>query len=350
MKKYIYTILSLCLIINQLIASEVLITPPNRFYKTGELVPVTLRTDLPSTRVIDGVLGPLHNTALTAASHTLKYSGRPLSAKTRQVVERSQGTFGTVRLVQELWQNTLDSFPQLCPVTGCTPMCIATDNWRKQPILTVKPHAECMDGCQLNAYYDPRTHKLIFPEFVDKGQMKYTCSSFDVVAHEAGHACLNAMAPNLLRTGRLDHKALHESFGDLTALFASLSLVSEDDQAAWLTNPSSATCIGGDLTGACIRDPHDREAIGCEEHSLSKPLTRFMCNYLRYQWNQARGTSPNDILHQVRKDFLKAILLNLRSDNILTAITHYFHRHKTPIEDSYLKLLTYQFTTCAVAA
>lgn len=351
MKKYIYTILSLCLIINQLIAGEVLIIPPDRFCKPGELVPITLRTDLPSTRVIDGTLGVLSSDVLTADSRTLKSSGRPLSAKTRQAVDRVQGTFGTVRLVQTLWKNTLDSFPQWCPKTGCTPMCTATDNWRKQPTLTLYPHAACMDGCQLNAYYDPKSHALVFPEFVDKGQMKYTCSSFDVVAHEAGHACLNAIAPNLLRTGRLDHKTLHESFGDLTALFASLELASTKQQKAWLSKPSSATCIGGDLTGKCIRDPHDGGTIGCEEHSLSKPLTRFMCTYLRHQWeDRAKGASANDILRQARKDFLAAILLNLKSDNILTGIIDYFHRHKTPIEDSYLVVLTRHFTMCAIAA
>lgn len=351
MKKYIYTILSLCLIINQLSAGEVLITPPDRFYASKVLLSETVRTDLPRTQVIDNKLGDLSSDVLTADSYTLTYLGSPLSPTMRQHIDRAQGTFGTVRLVQELWKNTLDSFPQMCPKTGCTPMCVATDNWRKQPILTINPHGDCMKGCQLNAYYDPKAHALVFPEFVDKGRRKYTCSSFDVVAHEAGHACLNAMAPNLLRTDRLDHNALHESFGDLSALFASLELASPKQQKAWLSKPSSDTCIGGELTDTCIRDPHDGEALGCEEHSLSKPLTRFMCAYLRHQWeNRARGTLPIDILRQAQHDFLAAILLNLDSRNILTAITHYFHTNRTSIDDSYLALLTYQFTSCSIAA
>ena len=346
-----YTILSLCLIINPLIASEVFITSPDRFYASKALLSETVRTDLPRTQVIDGKLGALPSNVLTVDSRTLTQSGRPLSPTTRQQITQAQGTYGTVRLVQELWKNTLDSFPQWCPVTGCTPICVATANWNKQPLLTINPHAECVEGCALNAYYDPRTHELVFPQFLDSGRMKYTCSSFDVVAHETGHACLDAMVPGLLRTGRLDHRALHESFGDLTALFASLSLVSEDVQAAWLSKPSSDTCIGGDLTGACIRDPHDDESIRCEEHSLSKPLTRFMCSYLQHQWQyNTSGVSAGDILRQGRKDFLTAILLNSKSDNILTGITHYFHNNKTPIEDSYLTLLTYQFKSCPPAA
>lgn len=350
MKKYIYTILSLCLVINQLIASEGLVTPPDRFYTSKTLISATVRKDLPKTHVADGALGGLSSDILTTDSRTLKSSGRPLSANTRKAVDQAQGTFGTVRLVQALWQNTLDSFPQWCPTTGCTPMCVATGNWRKQPTLTINPHAECMEECKLNAYYDPKAHTLVFPQFVDKGRTKYTCSSFDVVAHEAGHACLDAMAPGLLKTGRLDHKALHESFGDVSALFASLELASPAQQEAWLKKPHMGTCIGGDLTGTCIRDPHDDESISCEEHSLSKPLTRFMCKYLQHQWeNRAPGVSPINILRQARKDFLAAILLNLGSSNILTAITHYFHNHKTPIDDSYLTLLTYHFTMCSVA-
>jgi Zn-dependent membrane protease YugP len=125
-----------------------------------------------------------------------------------------------------MWKDTLDSFPQWCPKTGCTPMCVATANWNKQRTLTIDSHASCMKDCQLNAYYDPKDHKLVFPQFSDKGRKNYTSSSFDVVAHEAGHACLNAMVPGLLKTGRLDHRALHECFGDVSALLASLELAS----------------------------------------------------------------------------------------------------------------------------
>jgi hypothetical protein len=111
------------------------------------------------------------------------------------------------------------------------------------------------------------------------------------------------------------------------------------------------TCIGGDLTGSCIRDPHDDKLISCEEHSLSKPLTQFMCNYLRHQWeNRTYGTTANDILRKVQHDFLAAILLNQSSDNILIAIMNYFHKDKTPIDDSYLTLLTWHFTNCKIAA
>ncbi len=122
MKKYIYTILSLCLMINPLIASEVFITSPDRFFTSKALIPETVRKDLPRTQVIDGKLGDLSSTVLTTDSRTLTQSGRPLSPTTRQQVTQ-QGTYGTVRLVQELWKNTLDSFPQWCPAPHMCSNC-----------------------------------------------------------------------------------------------------------------------------------------------------------------------------------------------------------------------------------
>jgi hypothetical protein len=101
MKKYILYVLSLCLFISQLIASEVLITPPDRFYSSGPLISEAVRKDLPKTQVVDSILGALSPTILSTDSGLLTSSGRPLHRATREAIERAQGSFGTVRLVQE---------------------------------------------------------------------------------------------------------------------------------------------------------------------------------------------------------------------------------------------------------
>lgn len=204
-----------------------------------------------------------------------------------------------------------------------------------------------MDGCKLNAYYDPTTHKLVFPQFLDKVRRKYTCASFDVVAQEVGHACLNAMCPDLLY-GRPNHSALHESFGDLTAISAPLDIATPAQQSRWLSSPHTGTCIGGDLTGTCIRDPHDGHSISCEARDLSKPLTKFMCDYMSHLW-RSRGPdiSAKDILYPAQQDFLEAILYTLSSDNILQSIIDYLDTHKISIRDSYLSILMAQFTSCS---
>jgi hypothetical protein len=277
--------------------------------------------------------------------------GSQLTTGEYQLVNQARGAFGVVRLVQALWQNTLESFSNRCLINRDTPMGIATGNWQVQPELTINPHAPCMDGCRLNAYYDSKAHELVFPQFRDKERnTRYTCSSFDVVAHEAGHAVLDAMCPQLLRSGRLDHKAVHETFGDLTALFASLAVASVQQQVEWLESPHLGTCIGGDLIGTCIRDIYvpSSSVPSCEEHALSRPLTQFICRYMQHVW-QTTGQSSQQVLRQVRRDFLEAILLNVNAKNILTAIVGYFNR-KASIDSNYLVQLMHQFTACTMAA
>jgi hypothetical protein len=353
MKKYILYVLSLYLFINPIIATNVLIVSPERFSTSSDLESISLiygESELPSTCVVDTKLNKITPDILTSRGSNLFWapSGTVLTHAEYDLVDQARGAFGVVRLVQSMWRHTLDSFPKVCPVTGCTPLCKALDNWNKQPILTIDSHAECMIGCQLNAYYDPSTHTLVFPQFLDKGRMKYTCSSFDVVAHESGHACLNAMCPTL-SSDRSDHRALHESFGDLTALFASLDIATPTQQIKWLSSPHTGTCIGGDLTGTCIRDPHDGHSVSCEAHDLSKPLTRFMCDYMNHLWQtKTEEESTRDILYQAQQDFLEAMLYNLDSKNILQSIIDYFATNKVSIRDSYFAALTAQFTSCSL--
>lgn len=307
--------------------------------------------NLPPTLVIDGKVGKIPEGLLTYRGNVTHSDGTALSNQEKSLLAQSQGAFGTVRLVQSLWHNTLDSFPKMCPITGCTPMCKAIANWANQTPLVINPHAECLEGCRLNAYYDPQKNQLVLPQFTHNSATKYTSSSFDVVAHEAGHACLNAMLPVLNSSGRLDHAALHECFGDMSALFASLALAAPHQQSVWLSEPHLSTCIGGDLTGSCIRDPHDIQSIACEAHSLSKPLTRLMCRYLSHKWLARKEVmTAQQVIDMVQKDFLEAIFMTKDSDNILVAMIHYLNHHKTAIEGSYLFLLTHQFKSCAVAA
>lgn len=357
MKKYISYILSLCLLITQVAASEVWVTPTNRFSDSTTLQQIRLvydTADLPPVRVKDSKLGRIKTDILESNYPSLWWgsSRKPLTTKELKQARQAIGAYGIVRSVQSLWKRTLDSFPQQCPSTACTPMCKATDNWRHQKALTIDTHAPCITGCELNAYYSPEEHKLTFPQFVHEGRTKYTCSSFDTVAHEAGHACLSGMCPTLDTAPRLDHGALHESFGDLTALFTSLELATPTQQDEWLSAPHTGTCMAVDLTGSCLRNPHIDSAVECEEHKLSEPLTRFMCDYMRHQWEtlKTKGYQPRDFLLEVQHNFLEAILLNLDAPNILTAVVKHFHNNHAPVEDSYLALLTIKFTTCSIAA
>lgn len=95
-----------------------------------------------------------------------------------------------------------------------------TWSWGTAPII-IFPHA----GHKKNAYYDKRRRVMAFFYFRDKANMKsiYTCRSMDVVAHETGHAVLDSLKPAYLLAYRnVETHALHESFADITAIFAVL--------------------------------------------------------------------------------------------------------------------------------
>lgn len=78
----------------------------------------------------------------------------------------------------------------------------------------------------MNAYYSRSERALKFGDFIPSGETGrvFTCRSFDIVAHETGHAVLDGLKPRwLLRRNPPQTGGLHESFGDLTAIFLALS-------------------------------------------------------------------------------------------------------------------------------
>ncbi|WP_433329159.1 hypothetical protein [Spirillospora sp. CA-294931] len=95
--------------------------------------------------------------------------------------------------------------------------------------LTVNPRA----GVGANAFYSRTGKALSFLHFVPQGQppanVVFTCRSFDIVAHETGHAILDGLKPGWLGAGNNPQTGgLHESFGDITAIFLALA---QPDQA-----------------------------------------------------------------------------------------------------------------------
>lgn len=84
-------------------------------------------------------------------------------------------------------------------------------------------------GETMNAFYSRGQRALKFFFFTKPGDPPgapkiLTCRSLDIVAHETGHAVLDGLKPHLLdQAGPPQTGALHESFGDLTAIFVALS-------------------------------------------------------------------------------------------------------------------------------
>ena len=95
--------------------------------------------------------------------------------------------------------------------------------WGPEPI-HVYPRA----GLDANAYYSRNEKALRFYYFHPSGNQSnplvYTCRSFDIVAHEVGHAALDSLKPGWLSNSwHPQTGGLHESFGDLTAIFTMLA-------------------------------------------------------------------------------------------------------------------------------
>ncbi|MFJ7148958.1 hypothetical protein ACIQVT_12275 [Streptomyces sp. NPDC100445] len=79
-------------------------------------------------------------------------------------------------------------------------------------------------GNDLNAFYDRQG--LWFFRRTVAGVTVAACESPEVVEHETGHAILDALRPQLFNTASAETAALHEAFGDISALLSSLRLES----------------------------------------------------------------------------------------------------------------------------
>lgn len=92
-------------------------------------------------------------------------------------------------------------------------------NWAATSALVVTPRA----GQDLNAYYDRRGLKFFYMPDKKLGKIVYTADSADVVAHELGHAILDAIRPDLWNLQSLETMGFHEAYGDINAMLSQLA-------------------------------------------------------------------------------------------------------------------------------
>src|SRR5262245_11985496 len=128
-------------------------------------------------------------------------------------------TFAVVRQTLTLFQRAL--------ATGNVPAPVPWQ-WNgpqnTDPIHVFPHHSQMM-----NAFYQRNSKTLAFGFFAKPGAppntpLIFTCRSLDIVAHETGHAILDGLKPLWLSSGNTPQTgALHEAFGDLTAIFLALS-------------------------------------------------------------------------------------------------------------------------------
>lgn len=154
--------------------------------------------------------------------------------------------------------------------------------------LNVFPHA----GVTMNAFYSRGEKALKFFFFTKPGDPPtapqiFTCRSLDIVAHETGHAVLDGLKPGWLGLGNPPQTGgLHESFGDLSAVFLTLSQLDQVEAVIAQTraNLHDKTFLSdlAEQFGAALGRPNGlRNAdndlklsqVGTEVHALSQVFT-----------------------------------------------------------------------------
>ncbi|MGH9280679.1 MAG: hypothetical protein ACRD12_21625, partial [Acidimicrobiales bacterium] len=98
------------------------------------------------------------------------------------------------------------------------PLLPPRSTWQRGDRLTIRLDA----GDNLNAFYDRAS--LTFFHATVAGQTVYSGESPDVVAHECGHAILDLLRPQLFDAMSAEVAAVHESFGDCSAILTALQL------------------------------------------------------------------------------------------------------------------------------
>ncbi|MGH8869014.1 MAG: hypothetical protein ACRDYU_13595 [Actinomycetes bacterium] len=134
------------------------------------------------------------------------------------------------------WAVVRDTLSMYERLRGGTPIPWAWNTGGNTEAITVHPNA----GETPNAYYSRSAKVLKFFHFTPDGATDpvHTCRSLDIVAHECGHAILDGLKPGWLSTSAPPQTGgLHEAFGDITAVFLTLSQL---DQAEAVIAASKA--------------------------------------------------------------------------------------------------------------
>ena len=184
-------------------------------------------------------------------------------------------------------------------------------------------------GETMNAFYSRGDQALKFFFFDTSSPMPshrvFTCRSLDIVAHETGHAVLDGLQPGWLSFGNPPQTGgLHESFGDITAIFLALSQLDQVEAVIAQTkaNLHDKTFLA-DLAeefGLALGRPNGlRNAdndlrlsqVGTEVHAISQVFTGAVYDILADLFGFERQSSRRDdaaTLYDVSQYLLSLVL------------------------------------------
>jgi hypothetical protein len=172
-------------------------------------------------------------------------------------------------------------------------------------------------GEDINAYYDRES--LSFFHYNVGRKTTLSGASTDVVAHETGHAILDALRPDLWDVNLLEVGGFHEAFGDVVAIVTALSDRATRDALLELS-PDLGKANFVEAVAEELADTVRR--VAGKSHSASKP--RRALNTFRWQLPQTMPGSggPDDMIAEVHSiariitgcfyDVLRAIFTSSR--------------------------------------
>jgi hypothetical protein len=182
-------------------------------------------------------------------------------------------------LAVEAWEEALDA-----PITS---WAAALDD---PSTIVLVPDA----GTDLNAFYDRAS--LSFFHRSGSGRTVFSGASTDVVAHETGHALLDALRPDLWDTSFLEVGGAHEAFGDITALLTALADKSTRQDLLGLV-PDLGTAHFVEATAEDLSDGV-RLFIGAM-HPASKPRRALNTFSWQLPETMSRQGGPDDMIAEV---------------------------------------------------
>jgi hypothetical protein len=165
------------------------------------------------------------------------------------------------------------------------------ERWSSVQTLSVFPRA----GKQLNAYYDRLSLRFFYATDPVTKKMVYAVNSTDVVAHELGHAILDALRPDLFNVQAMEIWAFHEAFGDIHAIINMLQhdLVLDtiiQETAGDLRKPNIATRLA--------------EEMGAAIYHMTGGRMGYSAGFLRNAVNGFNYKQPETLPRQGRDDQL----------------------------------------------
>ena len=185
----------------------------------------------------------------------------------------------------------------------------------------------------MNAFYSRTQGSLRFGDFMPDGadgadgaqNRIYTCRSFDIVAHETAHAVLDGIKPRWLQADAPPQTGgLHESFGDLSAIFLALSQFDQCEAIVAQTKANLhdksyladiAEQFGVALgNGAALRNADNDLRLGgagTQVHAISQVFTGAVYDVLADLFAYERAPEREDdaaVLHRVA-GYLAGVLL-----------------------------------------